>query len=121
MKKKRLIIYILQFAFIFAFFITTVFMSKKKDGSLRFVSFQKMRADYEFFWDFIYEGYPFTEVCERQGADLKKIKNEGYIELKNIKNQKEYYTFYDKLCKKITSEKKTGYLFPIHYKDYSDS
>jgi len=121
MKKKRLIIYILQFTFIFAFFTTTVFMSKKKDGSLRFVSFQKMRADYEFFWNFIYEGYPFTEVCERQGADLKKIKNEGYIELRNIKNQKEYYTFYDKLCKKITSDKKTGHLFPIHYKDYSDS
>lgn len=121
MKKKRIIIYIIQFTFIFVFFTTAIFMSKKKDGSMRFVSFQKMRADYEYFWDFIYEGYPFTEVCERQGADLNKIKNEGYIELKKVKTQREYYTFYHNLCQKITLERTTGHLFPIHYKDYSDS
>ena len=37
-----------------------------------------MKTDYEYFWDFIYNGYPFTEVCERKGADLEQIKQFGY-------------------------------------------
>ena len=56
------------------FVVIALNVSKKNDIISGFISAEKMKADYEYFWDFIYNGYPFTEVCERKGADLKKIK-----------------------------------------------
>ena len=55
----------------------SLLISKKHDTIPGFISAEKMKADYEYFWDFIYNGYPFTEVCERKGIDLGQIKRTG--------------------------------------------
>ncbi|MEL3904207.1 MAG: S41 family peptidase [Treponemataceae bacterium] len=77
-------------------------------------------ADYEYFWDFIYNDYPFTEVCERKGADLQKIKEEGakklLLKFYTVDN---YYNFYLNLCSRITSFAYTGHLYPIEYTEYN--
>ena len=86
-----------------------------------FISLEDSEADYEAFWDFIYNEYPFTEVCERKGADLKKIKEDGYKEIKSSSprySQNSYISFYAKLCEDITSRYFTGHLYPASTSDY---
>ena len=75
--------------------------------------------DYEFFWGFIKEGFPFTEVLERNGVDLKKIKEEWYPKLKDIETKSQYLTFYGELCTEITQNKPVGHLHPIDYRYYN--
>ena len=75
--------------------------------------------DYEFFWGFIKEGFPFTEVLERNGVDLKKIKEEWYPKLKDIETKSQYLTFYGELCAEITQNKPVGHLHPIDYRYYN--
>ncbi|MGI5083885.1 S41 family peptidase [Treponema putidum] len=75
--------------------------------------------DYEFFWGFIKEGFPFTEVLERNGVDLKKIKEEWQPKLKDIETKSQYLTFYGELCAEITQNKPVGHLYPIDYQYYN--
>ena len=75
--------------------------------------------DYEFFWGFIKEGYPFTEVLERNGVDLEKIKEEWQPKLKDIETKSQYLTFYGELCAEITQNKPVGHLHPIDYRYYN--
>ena len=120
MKKINLFINSIFILFISCLLLFSVVLSKKKDGSLRFISYKKMKADYEYFWDFIYTGYPFTEVCERAGGDLKQIKNETYEDLKKIKTEAEYCSFYYSLCEKISSKKHFGHLFAVSQHAYKE-
>ena len=75
--------------------------------------------DYEFFWGFIKEGFPFTEVLERNGVDLEKIKEEWYPKLKDIETKSQYLTFYGELCAEITQNKPVGHLWGIAYEQYN--
>ena len=75
--------------------------------------------DYEFFWGFIKEGFPFTEVLERNGVDLEKIKEEWQPKLKDIETKSQYLTFYGELCAEITQNKPVGHLHPIDYRYYN--
>ena len=75
--------------------------------------------DYEFFWGFIKEGFPFTEVLERNGVDLEKIKEEWQPKLKDIETKSQYLTFYGELCAEITQNKPVGHLYPIDYQYYN--
>lgn len=83
---------------------------------------QEKIEDYEWFWGFIYEGYPFVEVLQRRGIDLEKIKEEWYKKLKDpsLDTKEEYLTFYGDLCAKITDNKPIGHLWPISYEGYED-
>ena len=75
--------------------------------------------DYEFFWGFIKEGYPFTEVLERKGVDLEKTKEAWQPKLKDIETKSQYLTFYDELCAEITQNKPVGHLWGIAYEQYN--
>ncbi|MGI5064707.1 S41 family peptidase [Treponema putidum] len=115
---KKLIIGIIIFIFISVFIIMSIFISKKHDTISGFISAEEMKADYEYFWDFIYNGYPFTEVCERKGIDLEQIKQTGYRYLSDPMMQHGYYSFYGDLCRKITGNRYIGHLYPSDYFDY---
>lgn len=84
----------------------------------RFIPLHKIKADYACFWNFIENGYPFTEVCERMGANLKEIKSAHYKKLKDVYTESDYYDFYDVLCTEITRGNGTGHLYPIGKSDY---
>ena len=118
MKKNELILKSIGISLILLFIITSIFISKKNDTISGFISAEKMKADYEYFWDFIYNGYPFTEVCERKGIDLKQIRQTGYRYLSDPMMQHGYYSFYYDLCRKITGNRHIGHLYPSDYFDY---
>ena len=114
---------------VISFFAFSIYLSKKEENGefnfnsfkSGFISFEDCIADYEAFWDFIYNEYPFTEVCERKGADLKKIKEDGYKKIEYsapIDSQNSYMSFYAKLCEDITSRYFTGHLYPASMSDY---
>jgi len=114
---------------VISFFAFSIYLSKKEENGefnfnsfkSGFISFEDCIADYEAFWDFIYNEYPFTEVCERKGADLKKIKEEGHKKIEYsapIDSQNTYISFYAKLCEDITSRYFTGHLYPASISDY---
>ena len=114
---------------VISFFAFSIYLSKKEENGefnfnsfkSGFISFEDCIADYEAFWDFIYNEYPFTEVCERKGADLKKIKEEGHKKIEYsapIDSQNSYISFYAKLCEDITSRYFTGHLYPASMSDY---
>ncbi|UTC85858.1 S41 family peptidase [Treponema denticola] len=114
---------------VISFFAFSIYLSKKEENGefnfnsfkSGFISFEDCIADYEVFWDFIYNEYPFTEVCERKGADLKKIKEDGYKKIEYsapIDSQNTYISFYAKLCEDITSRYFTGHLYPASISDY---
>ena len=114
---------------VISFFAFSIYLSKKEENGefnfnsfkSGFISFEDCIADYEAFWDFIYNEYPFTEVCERKGADLKKIKEEGHKKIEYsapIDSQNSYMSFYVKLCEDITSRYFTGHLYPASMSDY---
>ena len=120
MKKSR-IFTVIKCLFLAAFVICTIVISKNRYKISGFISLEESETDYEAFWDFIYNEYPFTEVCERKGADLKKIKEEGYKEIKSSSprySQNTYISFYAKLCEDITSRYFTGHLYPASTSDY---
>ena len=120
MKKSR-IFTVIKCLFLAAFVICTIVISKNRYKISGFISLEESETDYEAFWDFIYNEYPFTEVCERKGADLKKIKEEGYKEIKSSSprySQNSYISFYVKLCEDITSRYFTGHLYPASISDY---
>ena len=83
------------------------------------LSQKEKNDDYEFFWGFIKEGFPFTEVLERNGVDLEKIKEEWQPKLKDIETKSQYLTFYGELCAEITQNKPVGHLYPIDYQYYN--
>jgi len=83
------------------------------------LSQKEKNEDYEFFWGFIKEGFPFTEVLERNGVDLEKIKEEWQPKLKDIETKSQYLTFYGELCTEITQNKPVGHLHPIDYRYYN--
>ena len=83
------------------------------------LSQKEKNEDYEFFWGFIKEGFPFTEVLERNGVDLEKIKEDWYPKLKDIETKSQYLTFYGELCAEITQNKPVGHLYPIDYQYYN--
>ena len=118
MKKNKLILKSIGISLILLFIITSIFISKKRDTISGFISAEKMKTDYEYFWDFIYKGYPFTEVCERKGIDLKEIQQAGYRYLSDPMMQHGYYSFYYDLCRKITGNRHIGHLYPSDYFDY---
>ena len=118
MKKNELILKSIGISLILLFIITSIFISKKNDTISGFISAEKMKTDYEYFWDFIYKGYPFTEVCERKGIDLKQIRQTGYRYLSDPMMQHGYYSFYYDLCRKITGNRHIGHLYPSDYFDY---
>ena len=118
MKKNELILKSIGISLILLFIITSIFISKKRDTISGFISAEKMKTDYEYFWDFIYKGYPFTEVCERKGIDLKEIQQAGYRYLSDPMMQHGYYSFYYDLCRKITGNRHIGHLYPSDYFDY---
>ncbi len=114
---------------VISFFAFSIYLSKKEENGefnfnsfkSGFISFEDCIADYEAFWDFIYNEYPFTEVCERKGADLKKIKEEGHKKIEYsapIDSQNSYMSFYAKLCEDITSRYFTGHLYPASMRDH---
>lgn len=115
---KQLIISAIIFVLALVFVIIALNISKQNDEISGFISEEKMQADYEYFWDFIYNGYPFTEVCERKGVDLKKIQQAGYKYLSDPMMQYGYYFFYKDLCRKITGNRYLGHLYPSDYFDY---
>ena len=120
MKKSR-IFTVIKCLFLAAFVICTIVISKNRYKISGFISLEESETDYEAFWDFIYNEYPFTEVCERKGADLKKIKEEGYKEIKSSSprySQNSYISFYAKLCEDITSRYFTGHLYPASMRDH---
>ena len=118
MKKNKLILKSIGISLILLFIITSIFISKKRDTISGFISAEEMKADYEYFWDFIYNGYPFTEVCERKGIDLEQIRQTGYRYLSDPMMQHGYYSFYGDLCRKITGNRYIGHLYPSDYFDY---
>ena len=118
MKKKKLILKAFGTFLILLFIVMSIFISKKNDTISGFISAEKMKADYEYFWDFIYNGYPFTEVCERKGIDLEQIRQTGYRYLSDPMMQHGYYSFYGDLCRKITGNRYIGHLYPSDYFDY---
>ena len=118
MKKKKLILKAFGAFLILLFIVMSIFISKKNDTISGFISAEKMKADYEYFWDFIYNGYPFSEVCERKGIDLKEIQQAGYRYLSDPMMQHGYYSFYGDLCRKITGNRYIGHLYPSDYFDY---
>lgn len=115
---KKLIISLIIFIFVSVFVVIALNVSKKNDIISGFISAEKMKADYEYFWNFIYKGYPFTEVCERKGADLEQIKQSGYRYLTDPMMQYGHYFFYKDLCRKITGNRYIGHLYPSDYFDY---
>ncbi|UTC75293.1 S41 family peptidase [Treponema sp. OMZ 792] len=115
---KKLIFRTVVSVLVLVFVITALIVSKKNDTVFGFISEEKMKADYEYFWNFIYNGYPFTEVCERKGVDLEQIRQEGYKYLSDPMMQYSYYFFYKDLCRKITGNKYLGHLYPSDYFDY---
>ena len=120
MKKSR-IFTVIKCLFLAAFVICTIVISKNRYKISGFISLEESETDYEAFWDFIYNEYPFTEVCERKGADLKKIKEDGYKKIEYsapIDSQNTYISFYAKLCEDITSRYFTGHLYPASMRDY---
>ena len=120
MKKSR-IFTVIKCLFLAAFVICTIVISKNRYKISGFISLEDSETDYETFWDFIYNEYPFTEVCERKGADLKKIKEEGYKEIKSSSprySQNSYISFYAKLCEDITSRYFIGHLYPASIYNY---
>jgi len=118
MKKKKLILKAFGAFLILLFIVMSIFISKKRDTISGFISAEEMKADYEYFWDFIYNGYPFTEVCERKGIDLEQIRQTGYRYLSDPMMQHGYYSFYGDLCRKITGNRYIGHLYPSDYFDY---
>nr|WP_255823203.1 hypothetical protein [Treponema putidum] len=90
---KKLIFRTVVFILVFVFVIIALIISKKNDVIYGFISAEEMRADYEYFWDFIYTGYPFTEVCERKRIDLEQIRQAGYRYLSDPMMQYGYYFF----------------------------
>lgn len=109
-----------QFLFILIFiFIIFFACSDYTNGDeVRFISYKKMLSDYEYFWGFIYKGYPFSEVCERNGADLKKMKIKNYESLSGLASENAYLAFYDRLCRQITIGKSIGHLYAVDKYDY---
>lgn len=77
-----------------------------------------MKTDYKYFWDFIEHGYPFTEVCERMGANLEELKSANYKKLKDLYTENNHYDFYDMLCAGIATGRWTGHLYPIGYRHF---
>lgn len=119
--KRKPIFFILYCVIVIPILITALFLSKEdSEKEKSFFSLEDKMFDYEYFWDFIYNNYPFREVCERKGADLKKIKEDGYKTVKNIRVHEEYYTFYRSLCKRITAGNDTAHLYAGDYFDYSE-
>ncbi len=82
------------------------------------MSLEEKQEDYEYFWDFIYNGWPFLEVCERRGIALAQIKKEGEEQLKDITYRSDYSAFYDDLGFKIAGEGYIGHFWPHDYSDY---
>ncbi|XTB15752.1 S41 family peptidase [Treponema denticola] len=119
MKKEKLLIKIIKFIIIISFIIAAVIVSKNNDMVFDTrLSQNNKEADYKYFWDFIYNGYPFKEVCERVGANLKMIQEENYKKLSSLITEREYYDFYKNLCTEITSGKNIGHLLVMSYDSY---
>ncbi len=72
-------------------------------------------AEYECFWDFIYNGFPMIEVLERRGVDLEQIKKEWYKKLSELESKYDYLYFYAGLCSSIKAGKDLGHLGVISY------
>ena len=122
MTRKRIVFCVLCLYCLF----TSLTCCKKEEKPKTIHELQKLNLsqkekneDYEFFWGFIKEGFPFTEVLERNGVDLKKIKEEWYPKLKDIETKSQYLTFYGELCAEITQNKPVGHLHPIDYRYYN--
>ncbi|EGC76695.1 hypothetical protein HMPREF9353_02184 [Treponema denticola F0402] len=119
MTKKKLLIKIIKFIIIISFIIAAVIVSKNNDMVFDTrLSQNNKEADYKYFWDFIYNGYPFKEVCERVGVNLKMIQEENYKKLSSLITEREYYDFYKNLCTEITSGKNIGHLLVMSYDSY---
>ncbi len=82
------------------------------------LSSEEKKEDYEYFWGFIYNGWPFLEVCERKGINLAQIKKDGYEKLKDINYRADYSAFYDDLGFKIAGGSYIGHFWPFGYSDY---
>ncbi len=74
--------------------------------------------DYEFFWDFINEGFPFTEILIENGANLNEIKTTYKEKLKKIKSKEAYLGFYGRICNELTQGLPIGHFSPIPYDIY---
>ena len=122
MNKRSFLFIFVYLLFLLPFIAVSIFLSIEKDkNALKdkgFISIEERIEDYEYFWDFIYNGYPFTEVCERKGADLKEIRQSGYRYLTDPMMQYGYYSFYMSLCRKITNGRYMGHLYPANYYDF---
>ena len=121
MTRKRIVFCVLCLYCLFTFLTC-----KKEEKPKTIHELQKLdlsqkekNEDYEFFWGFIKEGFPFTEVLERNGVDLEKIKEEWQPKLKDIETKSQYLTFYGELCAEITQNKPVGHLHPIDYRYYN--
>ena len=121
MTRKRIVFCVLCLYCLFTFLTC-----KKEEKPKTIHELQKLNLsqkekneDYEFFWGFIKEGFPFTEVLERNGVDLEKIKEEWQPKLKDIETKSQYLTFYGELCTEITQNKPVGHLHPIDYRYYN--
>ena len=121
MTRKRIVFCVLCLYCLFTFLTC-----KKEEKPKTIHELQKLdlsqkekNEDYEFFWGFIKEGFPFTEVLERNGVDLEKIKEEWQPKLKDIETKSQYLTFYGELCAEITQNKPVGHLYPIDYQYYN--
>ncbi len=74
--------------------------------------------DYEYFWGFIYNGWPFLEVCQRKNIDLKKIKKQNYENLEKINFKADYNSLYEDICYEISGHYSLGHLYPLQYNEY---
>ncbi len=124
--KKKLILIKLFLGFLVLAFVFLLLYTKNNDAtnvnnSIRFIlnlSLEEKKEDYEYFWDYIYNGWPFLEICERRDIELEKIKAEGYKKLEDLKFKADYNNFYADLCYQITGRKYIGHFWPASYNDY---
>ena len=125
MNKRRFLFIFVYLLFLLPFIAVSIFLSIEKDkNALKdkgFISIEERIDDYEYFWDFIYNGYPFTEVCERLKVGLKRIKDQEYKNMLDLEKRIDYYIFYSRLCSRITDGKDIGHLYPSDYFDYENA
>ncbi|UTC78926.1 hypothetical protein E4O04_13325 [Treponema sp. OMZ 799] len=100
--------------------INLLFSCSKKMESRdnKFMSLSQMEKEYEYFWKFIYEAYPYKNVCIRNGIDLENIEQIYKNNLESIKNEFQYYKFYKYLIAQITGHKYYGHFYPLNYTMY---
>ncbi|WP_253676703.1 hypothetical protein [Treponema sp. OMZ 788] len=104
------------------FFVFTISLfscsNYSKGDEERFIPLKEMKADYEYFWDFIDKGYPNKNTCIRNGADLKSIKTYYAEKLKTLKTEIDYMKFYGIICSGITDNHFFGHLGIVDYGSY---